>query len=225
MPKRVFKMRTKKRTIIKRVPRTLRTKKIVNSSVHTFSLRHQYPSLNFAVGSSGYLGVGYDFSLQQIANYTEYVALFDQYRINSVSITFCNRFNTCSQNESGVIQIGMPYGLFNIDTDDSTAPTSSEIGMAAMRECRRTKQVNFTVGRAYSIKVTPRVASTVYRTITSSAYAEGRPRQWLDCAQPDTPHYGLKGVIRYPMYGGATLPNSYEMDVFATFSLSFKGQR
>lgn len=48
-----------------------------------------------------------------------------------------------------------------------------------------------------NIMLRPTTLNNVFRTSTTVGFAENRRRQWLDIAQTDIPHYGLKAVIDF----------------------------
>jgi len=75
------------------------------------------------------------------------------------------------------------------DYDDNTAETLSEL-----KERAKTKCVVLRPNKIIKIVVKPAVTVQTYRTATSTGYAPTW-NQWIDMANRDVPHYGLKFVV------------------------------
>lgn len=167
---------------------------------------------------------GYDFKLTDITNYAELTSLYDEYCISKVVMKFMPKMGAVGQ-----IQSGAGAGTYNpqtsalkplitaIDYDDATAPASRaellEYGTARMtlpsQICTRT--------------VTPHIAIQTYKTAVSSGYSS-KAHQWVDCADNNIPHYGIKWQVESETANGAGAP-LYLYDIICTYYVKFRGTR
>jgi len=132
----------------------------------------------------------YNYALQYLTSYSEFTALFDQYRIVRVETTFMPTITEISALGAFVNS----YLLTAIDYDD--ANTYATVNDALQVATASITPVTKSVTRGF----TPRVALAAYSGAFTS-YAQAPPGQWLDCASPGVQHYGLKTAI--PLTGSA----------------------
>lgn len=161
-----------------------------------------------------------NFTLDQAQGYSQYTAIFDQYRINWVKVEFVpvmtqavNRpfDDTTTPLATQVI----PRFIVAMDRDDVTNPTSYESLMVK----RPNKEVLAT--QKLSWKFTPNRLVMMYRTGTTTGYkVDTQVNEFLDCAQTDIPHYGLKWAIEA---SSPTRGFIYETKV--TYNISFRSKR
>jgi len=152
------------------------------------------------------------FRLDQLVNYTEFVALFDHYRINGVRIDL-----KCFYNTSGATNVGLPWVEHWTDHDDAT-PLSA----AQAREVMGTKSAYYSGNKIMTkMFVKP-------RPLLELASADGTPapgslmsRSWINCTDTDIPHYGIKGVLHNVYLGGTAGQNQFQFDVHV--NATFKG--
>lgn len=127
------------------------------------------------------------FQLNQLLNSSDITNLADKYRIKGVYIRLF--FN--SSNSSVGSLYSMPQVYHVTDHDDSIVPTVGQI-----REKMGTKYKTFKNASTYiGIKLNPRPLGELYRSAISTGYTPLKTAPWIDCNQPDVPHYGLKGVL------------------------------
>lgn len=152
------------------------------------------------------------FRLDQLVSYPELTSLFDNYRINSVRVDLKAFYNS-----SSVTSIGLPWVEFYTDHDDATPPSATVI-----REIMGTKSRYFSGDKIMtSIYCKPRPNTMVTDAAGTATPAAIMTRQWLDCADPDVPHYGIKGVLHNVYLGGTAGQNQFQFDV--KVNASFKG--
>lgn len=150
-------------------------------------------------------GVGYTFQLNQCVQYTDWVAVYDQYRIVAVEISFSPIYNTITKTVDGQGR------LFTcIDYDDAAAPTGPN-------DVRRFDTCIVT--NAYSPvtrRLVPRCADALYSGAFTS-YGSSANR-WIDCASPGVQHYGVKAWVD----PSTSVPTTYSVEI--KMYLEFRGQ-
>jgi len=163
------------------------------------------------------------FQFDEVPNAANLAELWEQYRIDSVMVTYYPPATSYEMNvatdASGSLtgttsQIGLsiPTLYMYADYDDIT-PATSELQYLA-RPNLRTKQWN----KPVSYKLRPRVRIDA----DDSAALSPTKSQWLDTNASDVIHYGLKvGIVNN--FGTDTGTITYHYRIKITYILSFKG--
>lgn len=135
-------------------------------------------------------GYSWTFKLSDIANSTEFSALFDQYCIKKVRMVFTQLVYTSTN-----LQI-----VITSDYDNVTAPSS----FADIGQRRHISRVFSPPYYQHEFTLVPRVRmDTSGPQLNEAALAP--PGQWLDCAAPDVPHSGaIAWIIGYNTGTAAT---------------------
>lgn len=154
---------------------------------------------------------GISFRIDQVINPNEFANLFDNYRINAVSVRFFLRIDPGAQTAATA---NYPRLYYVRDYDDSVIPSTlneiREHGMSRVKVLRPDRPV--------SIYLKPAIADTIFRTgaLTSTV---PKWKQWVDMAHQNVEHYGLK-------YGIDDLTNTnYRVDLEVVYYFSCKGLR
>lgn len=151
---------------------------------------------------------GITFKLSNIADYTSYTSLFDQYQITAIDFILRPRNNVTN---SASIAVTLAPLLLVIDYDDATSPASASV----LQQYQNVMVVE-------SYQSVRRVFKPSY---TNFAYQGATPgysvnQGWCDCAYPDILHYGIKYYI------GATGVSNYpDWDVCVYYHISFRNVR
>lgn len=127
----------------------------------------------------------YTFKLNDLPNYTDFTALYDQYKIAAVKIRFmpCQNVVKVQPDAMGVVISYAPRLFTVIDYDAGTFSTVNEL-----RQYQSCKTV---MGyRPVSMYLKPCWASEIYRTAALTGY--GPKRGFIDCSYVDVPHYSIK---------------------------------
>ena len=152
------------------------------------------------------------FNLNQIPNVAEFTALYDQYQIKGIQWTLLPRWNSGEGGDPTVVNNNLISPVFTVlDYDDATAPSSLD----DLMQYQNLKQTRNAVPHRRYFK--PQVLISNYRTALTTGYAP-KKNQWLDIAQPDIPHFGLK-------YGIPVNGESMKYDVMVKYYLAFKNVR
>lgn len=194
----------RRRRLARRPRRILRGRPRIQT--HSFK-RTWYNENYFSTGTAGPTLAGLNFRLDSLPNYSEFTALYDQYRINKIVVKIIPK----------VTEVGMVLGSTGnsagiqihsaLDFDDSAAPTTvSQLCQYSTYKMTRGHQIHtrvFTPKCELSANATANVAPKSY--------------QWLDCDHADIAHYGMKLII--PTISSSTI---IYYDYSVTAYMSFK---
>lgn len=141
------------------------------------------------------------FQLNYIKGYSEFVALYDRYKITSVEmqITLINNPDsywgpnpsdyTLTTNGVQGRSNWYPKMWYVRDYDDENT-----ISLSAIKERANVKCIIMRPNKIYKIRIRPAVLAQTYATAVSTGYAP-KWKQWIDMQQQDVPHYGIKYVM------------------------------
>lgn len=134
------------------------------------------------------------FTLADLPNVSEFVNLFDLYKINCVVVTLklTNDPSATSPPNTNTANYGNYYPTvwYSPDHDDITAQTVSQL-----KEYEKVKHRVLRPNQELSIKLRPTTLGQQYRTAVTTGYVANYRKEWLDMSQTDIPHYGLKLAI------------------------------
>lgn len=166
------------------------------------------------------------FQLNQVAGYTEFTTLFDQYKINSVKL----RWNL-GNNVSQIIQPGitggagvipLPYIEYEQDYDSTGVPDPTQFrqNMAVKTKYFNAMRNTIYMGVKPKPNLTVGLSTDVSPTGPVSAVVPRRS-PWLNSAFDGIAHLGIRGVIRNMSLTGGAI-GSVPITIDTSFSLSFK---
>lgn len=170
-------------------------------------------SLNGA--STGLFNMQFNFTLQGVnasfggaaptmltlPNYTEFTALYDQYRINWVDCEFM-----FSNNMSNVTSPGttLPVMYLAKDYDDSNVANYTDLQQYSTLQVWQLGQQQGRDG-IHHVRVKPNVDTAVYQSALVQGYARSKPI-FIDTSSPAVPHYGVK-IAYDPIFTPAAATN------------------
>lgn len=125
------------------------------------------------------VSTAYSFQINNLPNNTEFLSLFDQYRIVKVQMRFIPYQTVANPTASKSILVSVA------DYDDST-PLASLQEAYQYSSCRITNALGEHV---WTIR--PRIAKAAYGSGVFSSYAN-EPAQWIDSGSNTVSHYGIK---------------------------------
>lgn len=152
----------------------------------------------------------YTFRLSDLPNYTEFTALYDQYKIEKVKLQFFPRFDTTLPSSTGA---GFTNTLlYNINSEDGTNRMTTEYdALQAMSAKMRVTNDPFTIW------VKPKFQVEVASSLSFSAAQPSTG--WLDCDNFGVQHVGHE-IGGYQMAAGAGQTNEWKC--YATYYVAFK---
>lgn len=155
------------------------------------------------------------FNLGACDNVSNILAMYDQFRINKVVMKFTPVMATVvnkpyDDTTTPGTAVRAPTLATCIDWDSETPSSVNQSEMKmypSYRECLGTQK--------HTRVFTPAMLITGYRSATTSCYLP-KYKQWIDCAQNNTPHFGLRIYYETASPGGAW---TYEIriKVYASF--------
>jgi hypothetical protein len=165
------------------------------------------------------------FQLRDLPNITDFTTLFDSYMIDKVLIQFKlidnpdAAYPTNGSDTSSVISKTnfFPTIWYAPDNDDN-----NNVTLAQIKEFERVKHKVLYPNRETNILLRPTTLSQLYRSTTTTGYAENHKRQWLDLANTDIPHYGFKAVIDFE---GLAPVGTYRIKINAKYFFKCKNCR
>lgn len=158
--------------------------------------------------------VAYEFKLSDLDQVASLTALFDQYRVDKVELTFIPRSQVDSA--SGVaVAAGPSYMYTCLDYDDANI-----VSLSAIREYGSSKCHNVVDGGNIQIVLKPHIALAAFGGGVFTSYSN-RQGVWIDVASTGVSHYGVKAVL--PATGAAT--SSISFDVQAKYWITFRNVR
>lgn len=175
------------------------------------SLTRQYKAAEINVVSTGDTKGALKFTLAACPDSSDFTNLFDQYRICGVSVLFMPTFTGSDMNPSSSTPILQPLYTC-IDYDDDTSATNEDY-MLAKDTMKRTRG-----HLSHKRYFTPMVATEIYKSLTTTGYGT-KAKQWLDCANVDIPHFGLKYFIE----GNNITATTLKYKVYVKLYLQFRG--
>lgn len=202
-----------RRRIKKRGGRRKQFGRKIKQPVQYFT-RTQFISGQFAVVPGGVAtGQGINFQLGNVPANAEFTALYDQYQIKAVKITLIPRIsgNFVTDNTS-TAQMGNVWSV--LDYDDGNTPANLAV-LLQYQNLKRTR-----LGQVHTRYLKPAVTQEIYATGIATAYSP-KKNVWLDVANVNVEHYGMKLWLDAMPAGGVTVT----YDATVKYYLAFKNVR
>lgn len=156
--------------------------------------------------------------LNQVVNVGEFSSLFDAYRIKGCKIQLQNNYNTVAVASTVGGQIGyMPYIEYVYDEDDDAilTPTVFREKMGI-----RTKYFNAVANKLTINLKSPKPAFEIQSgTGLTQPVAIPKGWTWINMANTNVPHYGIKGVIRRVYLPSGAFTTSINVDATMSFDV------
>lgn len=162
-------------------------------------------------------------TLAEVADQAQYVALFDEYRIKRIDVTFVPRYGeaTLIANTSSGTQATINnqfYITVGFDrTIEALAGTyNSATYNGTWQQCENVKM--FKLDRPCTYSYVPRVLDS------GSSGNRYMKTPWLATAQTDTQHVGIQAFL-HDVNFSAVNGNAFSVDVHYNFHIEFRGER
>lgn len=200
--------------------------RVVRDGVNSY---FQFNCNSSSQGTKQYGGLAYQFSLESIPDVSEFTSLFDAYRINKVVVRITPNASFTEGSAPGVT--GTNFSSFSplvhwvIDHDDISIGPYNESGIDILRQHASYKWRRLIAGRPINIVIKPRTATSTNQSDNTGLMLNLKKMgAWLDCAQTNVKHYGLKMLFSgIQPVGGINYVVPF--DIQTTYYMSFKGVR
>lgn len=156
------------------------------------------------------------FTLDMLSQYTDLTSISDQYKITNIGLRFQYNASDVTGVPIGASQPAfVPIVKYIPDYDDGSIET-----IFALQAKMGLRSVPLSGGKFHSMRLSPRVADTVFGTALVPGYATPSKTMWLDSSGPAVPHYGIKGYIEnFPLSGTSVLTSCITIEVVYTVKL------
>jgi hypothetical protein len=146
--------------------------------------------------------LAFNFSLDQLPQYTSFTTLFDQYKFSEVQVIIRPQYNANPMQVSGTNKVPLLYTV--IDYDDNATPST----IAQLEEYGNCQISEY---ETVSARFTPHMAIAAYDGSVFTSFAN-KTADWIDAAYPAVKHYGVKMGCG-PGFTGQTLLQAYDVSV------------
>lgn len=171
------------------------------------------------VSGTSFTGAAYSIYLAGfLPNYSEFSAMFDQYRLRTILM----KFRLVAPPEANNTPLTLQYYpdiICTVDHDDANTPAD----MATLRQYGKSKFGILKPNYWFTYRCHPTANFQVYRSAVTTAYAPANSRVWIDIAQNDVPFYGVKVGVDVSSMG--TLASLLSVEVRAYCTWEFKNTR
>lgn len=169
-------------------------------------------------GSAANFASSFQFKLADLPANSEFTALYDQYKLKGVRMTW-EYAHESSTADAGTVPL--PKVVYFRDFDDTALTTQSELDQreASTRRMRLDKPC--------TLLIKPRFKRYIEQQVGVSAPTETYARGWLDCSNANVRHYGLKfALIDWPCCNAlASVPARPILRIRLEYLLAFRNVR
>jgi len=156
--------------------------------------------------------LSFNFSLDQLPQYTSWTAVFDQYKFDQVQVIIRPMYNAVGLASLSTVRVPQLFTV--IDYDDNATPST----LAQLQEYSNCK---IAVQETTCCTFAPHMAVAAYSGSAFTDFANLAP-SWIDAASPDVKHYGVKMGCD-PGVSGQTLLQAWNVSV--RYQISFRNIR
>jgi hypothetical protein len=201
---------------------------MVNANIGLITLGTGANAFNNPTASASFIGASttnvtsdpmfaQSFRLADLPQYASWTALFDQYRISRISVSFIpSRAPTAlASTTTDVAQPALQF-WYAVDLDDSTVVSP----LTALMQYENVRCHTFDGTKPMTVSFKPHIAVAAYSGAFTS-YAN-QSSQWIDCGSPDVLHYGLK--YGFPCLNSTSASIPY-LSIVCTYYVEFKSVR
>lgn len=190
--------RSLRAAIRRRLPlRTFKRKTGFRLNTHRFTRYAATQTITVARATAGQGGC-YKFQFNELVNSSEFSNLFDRYMITGVLVKFQLINNPNSDIYPNVTPAANATSSFypkiwlHTDYDDDSTPTKDDL-----KQVVGVKEFVLRPNTEVKYFVKPAILAQTYRTAVTTGYAP-KWKTWIDMANLDVPHYGLKYFVDCP---------------------------
>lgn len=161
------------------------------------------------------------YTLGSLPSVNEYVALFDEYKINAIRVTFRPRYDTVSPQDL-VIASPQPqaYAHYFVDPGSTVIPagTYTSANLNTFLESSGVKTV--TLNKPFSIYWKPKVNAQLLGGGTGSEVVKAN---WVKTSETAVSYRGYHMFLQQNNF--TTTGGAVQLDIFVTYYMSFKNMK
>lgn len=189
---------------------------VPNSPTGGGAVSQQFAMTFTLAGTNLYRGGALDF-VSPISNASEYISLFDSYRIRGIQIEIVYNSNSVGLGAS----TSLPVVCFATDYDDVAGTNLANL--AQYNTFRAIQFGNNSNNGKVKISLKPKVQTTV-ATYSGALIGLGLDSPWLDCSTAGAEYFGLKGFYDNQQNSG-TLVNIGFLTFYVKYLVEFKNPK
>lgn len=159
-------------------------------------------------------------TLADVSDNAQYIALFDEYRVNSITVTFVPRYGECVVPAYGTGSALNNQFYLTVGFDRVQEVTAGAYGAATYngtwQQCEDVKMFKLDKPVSYTYK--PRIIDN------ASGAAKTVKMPWLMTAVTDSALIGIQAFIHDANFTGLST-SGFAVDVHYTFDIEFRGER
>lgn len=176
------------------------------------------------VGANSYLSMAYTPMVVNLPVIADFANLFDAYQIRKVVFKISPYASVVTNGATNAEPDFSPNLHYVIDHDDATLPSAGEAGIDLLKQYTsyKCKRLVSSGRKPITIVLKPRAQGYVYNGAAVPGM-EIKRGTWLDMANLNVAHYGLKGVFEW--INPAATESHFFMRCETTYYLKFKGVR
>lgn len=189
------------------------------STIHRFKRTCKLDNLVVSYNSTTGVGVGsnpaYQFTLNSLPDYNEFINLYDMYRITGVKLSIIPAAQAITSAVSGsTASSGFSRVNSVIDFDDNTV-LASENNALQYSTLRTTGY-----SRTHSRYIQPKLSVSIDDQLNATLASAPSQNRWISTEFPEVEHRGIKVWINPPVNTAASTSMTYS--VYATYYLAMK---
>lgn len=149
---------------------------------------------------------GVAFTLADLPDFTDFTALYDQYKITGIKIAWLPRGNSSDVQTQGAISRFFSV----IDRDDDATPSGID-QLTQYESCKMTSSTQI-----HSRYFRPSIRTEVPTAIGGTGYTISGPK-WIDVTNTNVKHYGLKIAAQGPLTGTGSIYYDAQLTMYVAF--------
>lgn len=211
-PSSPYRRRTKRRGYAKRKP-------ISKRAGHLSLKRTSFSSTwVFGTASTNDFWRYYVFTAADINNFAEFAAVFDEYRVNAIKVTFRPAYDSVNApNAAGAIAQPQSYAHVLVDQQSTVAPTGLYTSANLNTYLEQARIRTLTLNKPVSVYFKPKVSDQIFGGGTASRLISS---PWVKTTETGVQYRGFHMFLQQNSF--STGNSNIRLDTFYTFYLQFR---
>lgn len=200
-----------------RVPRSLASCQTLGTTRTSFS-----STWAFGTATTNDFWRYYTFTAGDINNFGDFSALFDEYRIKAVKVTFRPAYDSVTNPAPATTTLFQPqaYAHVCVDPDSVTIPSGTYISSNMNVFLENPGVKSYTLNKPVSVYTKLKVADQVFGGGTAARLVEA---PWLKTTETNVQHRGFHMFVQQNSFSTGNV--NIKLDTFYTFYLEFRNVR